>query len=88
MGSESGARRDQTTTERGRALATKIRTTFEPSTVLEVGDAELVDLDRQGLIASREGDKGFDVDPTPEPEKTPDKVDGKPAVNADETKGA
>lgn len=33
---------------------TKVRTTFTPDTVLEVGDAELIDLKRQGLIYSHE----------------------------------
>jgi len=36
------------------AETTKVRTTFNPDTVLEVGDAELIDLKRQGLIYSHE----------------------------------
>jgi len=38
--------------ERGRAVATltKVRTTLEPERVIEVDDAELLDLTRQGLI--------------------------------------
>lgn len=32
----------------------KVRTTFEPGKVIEVGAAELIDLERQGLIKSRE----------------------------------
>lgn len=33
---------------------TKVRTTFNPGLVLEVDDTELVDLERQGLLHSRE----------------------------------
>ena len=33
---------------------TKVRTTFDPATVLEVDERELVDLERQGLIHSRQ----------------------------------
>lgn len=33
---------------------TKVRTTIEPAVVLEVDDAELLDLTRQGLIQSIE----------------------------------
>lgn len=33
---------------------TKVRTTFNPELVLEVDDATLVDLERQGLLHSRE----------------------------------
>lgn len=42
--------------ERTRDMAntTKVRTTFTPDTVLEVGDAELIDLKRQGLLHSHE----------------------------------
>ena len=41
--------------ERGRAVAnTKVRTTFTPGTVISVSERELVDLERQGLIYSRE----------------------------------
>lgn len=43
-----------TSKERGRILGTKIRTTIEPGKVLEVGDAELVDLHRQHLLHSHE----------------------------------
>lgn len=35
---------------------TKVRTTIEPGVVHEVDAAELIDLERQGLIYSREGD--------------------------------
>ena len=38
---------------------TKVRTTFNPAVVIEVGSAELLDLDRQKLIDRREGDKGW-----------------------------
>ena len=38
---------------------TKVRTTLSPHVVLEVGPAELLDLERQGLIHSREGGKGW-----------------------------
>lgn len=33
---------------------TKLRTTFTPGSVIEVGDGEFVDLQRQGLIHSHE----------------------------------
>lgn len=46
-----------TSKERGRVLGTKIRTTIEPGKVLEVGDAELVDLHRQHLLHSHEGNE-------------------------------
>ncbi len=49
--------------EGGRTV--KVRTTFTPGIVHEVGDAELLDLDRQGLIHSREGDEHWvDDEPT------------------------
>jgi len=52
--------------ERGRAVGlTKVRTTFTPGEVIEVDERELLDLKRQGLIHSLEGD---------EPDK-PDKLD-------------
>ena len=35
---------------------TQVRTTNEPGVVREVDDTELIDLERQGLIYSREGD--------------------------------
>lgn len=38
---------------------TKVRTKFTPAVVIEVGSAELLDLECQGLIDSREGDKGW-----------------------------
>jgi hypothetical protein len=40
---------------RGRAVAdkTKVRTTITPDAVIEVGPAELLDLERSGLIYSR-----------------------------------
>lgn len=36
---------------------TRIRTTINPREVIEVGDAELLDLERQGLVHSRVTDK-------------------------------
>jgi hypothetical protein len=38
---------------------TAVRTTLRPHEVIEVGDAELIDLERQGLIDSKHGDKGW-----------------------------
>ena len=52
--------------ERGRIVAdtTKIRTTFTPGEVIEVSSTELLDLERQGLIHSREGDEAWtDAEP-------------------------
>lgn len=45
---------------------TKIRTTINPGEVLTVDDAELIDLERQGLVKSRVED-----------EKKPDEKEGK-----------
>lgn len=44
---------------------TAIRTTFNPSEVIQVGDAELLDLDRQGLVYYG------DDDPTPAQDDEP-----------------
>lgn len=44
------------------AVKTKVRTTINPGTVLKVEAAELLDLERQGLIKSREGDEGWQDD--------------------------
>lgn len=52
VASTTSARPSSTSKERGRALATKVRTTIEPGKVLEVDDAELVDLHRLGLLYS------------------------------------
>jgi hypothetical protein len=41
------------------ADTTKIRTTLTPGDVIEVGPAELLDLERLNLIDSREGDAGW-----------------------------
>lgn len=65
MSLESGARRNTITQpERGRAVAkrTKVRTTMTPGIVVKVEEYELLDLDRQGLIHSREGDKDWQDD--------------------------
>jgi hypothetical protein len=43
---------------------TKVRTTIEPGRVIEVDDAELLDLDRQGLLKSYEGGKGWKPEET------------------------
>lgn len=45
--------------ERGRTVGTRVRTTITPGIVIEVEAAELLDLERQGLIESREGDDSF-----------------------------
>jgi hypothetical protein len=59
---ESGTRRDTPTeTERGTAVATRIRTKFTPGEVIEVDERELIDLERQGLIHSREHDAGTPI---------------------------
>lgn len=53
--------------ERGTTVAdtTKVRTTFTPDEVIEVDSAELLDLERQHLIHSREGDEGWqDAEPS------------------------
>ncbi len=50
-----------TSKERGRALSTKVRTTFEPEKVLEVDDAELVDLSRQKVLHSFERNDSTDA---------------------------
>lgn len=41
---------------------TKVRTTIEPGVVLTIDAPELLDLERQGLIKSREGDEGWQDD--------------------------
>lgn len=41
---------NQTTERDGTVANHKVRTTINPGTVLTVGDAELLDLTRQGLI--------------------------------------
>lgn len=53
------------------ARKTAIRTTIEPGRVLHVDDSELLDLDRQHLIKSREGDRGW----KPEETEAPAEVD-------------
>lgn len=55
-----------TQSERGHALSqlTKVRTTITPGEVVEANERELLDLERQGLVHSREGDEGF-VDAEP-----------------------
>lgn len=74
-------------TERGGTVArqTKVRTTFEPGIVLSVGDAELLDLDRQGLIKSRESDEDWEPEDTG---KAPASTDTKAAKTAKTEKGA
>lgn len=65
MAGERGTRPDtHTENERGNTVAdmTKVRTTFTPGTVIEVDERELLDLDRQHLIHSREGDEGWQDD--------------------------
>lgn len=48
------------------ARKTKVRTTIEPGVVLTIDDTELIDLDRQGLIKSRETDDDWKADDTDE----------------------
>lgn len=55
------SRPPSTSKERGRILATKIRTTIEPGKVLEVDGAELLDLHRQGLLHSFERGESTDA---------------------------
>lgn len=50
---------------------TKVRTTINPREVIDVDDAELTDLARQGIIKSKEGDKGW------KPEDAADDADTK-----------
>lgn len=67
--------------ERGRAVATvKVRTKNEPGKVIEVESTELTDLERLGLIHSRElaegettrkGEKTWRPEPTAEPATAP-----------------
>lgn len=63
MSSESGTRRDTPTeTERGTTVAmTRLRTKFTPEVVIEVDERELIDLERQGLIYSREHPAGTKI---------------------------
>lgn len=65
MGVERGIRPATITEhERGTTVAdkTKVRTTFTPGKVIEVGARELVDLERQHLIAALEGADGWQDD--------------------------
>lgn len=55
------------------ARTTAIRTTIEPGRVIKVDDSELLDLERQGLIKSREGDKGWKADDSEAPASPDDK---------------
>jgi hypothetical protein len=47
--------------ERGHIVAklTKVRTTFTPGEVIKIDSTELLDLERQGFIHSREGDDNW-----------------------------
>lgn len=54
MIAESGGRRDITEPEGTSPVKTKLRTTINPWTVIEVDEPELVDLHRLGLIHSHE----------------------------------
>lgn len=54
------------------ARLTAVRTTIEPGRVLKVDASELLDLERQGLIKSREGDEGWKPEETDEAPATPD----------------
>lgn len=65
MAGERGDRPNTITQpERGHAVAdkTKVRTTFTPGEVIEIDSVELLDLERQGLIHSREGDDDWHDD--------------------------
>lgn len=79
---------DTTNKERGDAVAktTKVRTTITPGEVLKVDAAELIDLDRQGLVYSSEDGLGRHawVDDAPEAEATVEA----PASTATKKKGA
>lgn len=50
--------------ERGNTVGktTKVRTTITPGEVIKVAEHELIDLERQGLIHSREGDERWQDD--------------------------
>lgn len=67
MAGERGDRPNTITQpERGQAVAdkTKVRSTFTPGEVIEVDERELLDLERQGFIHSREGDDDWrDAEP-------------------------
>lgn len=65
MGGKRGNRPITTEQERGTTVAdTKVRTTMLPGEVIEVDERELIDLERQHLILSREGDEGWqDAEP-------------------------
>lgn len=56
----------ETQPERGHTVGTRVRTTITPGKVLEVEAAELLDLDRDSLILSREGDDDWVDDAEPE----------------------
>lgn len=73
--------------EKGTTVArktTKVRTTFTPGEVIAVDAAELLDLERQGLIHSQESDDNWQpevkpeaAEPDAEPSTTPSKRGGK-----------
>jgi len=89
-------RAPSTSKERGRTVGTLVRTTFEPGKVLEVGDAELVDLSRQSLLHSFErsdhtDEQGLGKSPKPWKSGKPEEVDSgvitDAAADSDETEG-
>lgn len=66
MAGERGDRPTPSPNRKGNTVAdtTKVRTSINPEEVIEVGAAELLDLTRQGLIHSREGDETWqDAEP-------------------------
>lgn len=79
------------------AETTKLRTTFTPGVVLEVEASELLDLERGGLIYSREGDDNWEDgeaeditsgELTPEPDAKATKADNKATADKVEAPGA
>lgn len=58
MATKGATASNPTETERGATVAskTKVRTTINPGVVISVAEHELIDLDRQGLVHSRETD--------------------------------
>lgn len=63
MALERGDRPTPSPNRKGNTVAeTKVRTSINPGEVIEVSDAELLDLTRQGLIHSREGDEAWQDD--------------------------
>ena len=80
-------------TERGGTVTrkTKVRTTIEPGVVLAIDDAELLDLDRQGLIHSSDAGHGsheWRPEVEADADAAPAATDTKPAKPGKTEKGA